>query len=46
MRKQNKKYFNSKYFAINKNINKNDFVIFYDTQHEHNRNINRKLKYK
>jgi hypothetical protein len=46
MRKQNKKYFDSKHFATNKNINKNDFVLFYDIQHENDRSINRKLKYK
>jgi hypothetical protein len=28
MRKQNKKYFDSKYFTTSKNINKNDFVFF------------------
>ncbi len=46
MRKQNKKYFDSKHFTINKNINKNNFILFHDIQHENNRNINRKLKYK
>jgi hypothetical protein len=46
MRKQNKKYFDSKHFATNKNINKNDFVLFHDIQHENDRSINRKLKYK
>jgi hypothetical protein len=34
MRKQNKKYFDSKHFVTNKNINKNDFVLFHDIQHE------------
>jgi hypothetical protein len=46
MRKQNKKYFDSKHFVTNKDINKNDFVLLHDTQHENDRNINRKLKYK
>ncbi len=46
MRKQNKKYFDLKHFVTNKNINKNDFVLFHDTQHENDRSINRKLKYK
>jgi hypothetical protein len=46
MRKQNKKYFNSKHFTTNKNINKNDFVFFHDIQHENDWSINRKLKYK
>ncbi len=46
MRKQNKKYFDSKHFTTNKDINKNDFVLFHDTQHENDRSINRKLKYK
>jgi hypothetical protein len=46
MRKQNKKYFDSKHFVINKDINKNDLVLFHDIQHENDRNINRKLKYK
>ncbi len=46
MRKQNKKYFDSKHFTTNKNINKNDLVFFHDIQHENDRNINRKLKYK
>jgi hypothetical protein len=46
MRKQDKKYFDSKHFVTNKNINKNDFVLFHDTQHENDRSINRKLKYK
>ncbi len=30
MQKQNKKYFDSKHFTTNKNINKNDFVFFHD----------------
>jgi hypothetical protein len=46
MRKQDKKYFNSKHFVTNKNINKNDLVLFHDIQHENDRSINRKLKYK
>jgi hypothetical protein len=46
MRKQDKKYFNLKHFVINKNINKNDLVLFHDIQHKNNRNINRNLKYK
>jgi hypothetical protein len=46
MRKQDKKYFDSKHFTTNKNINKNDFVLLHDTQHENDRSINRKLKYK
>ncbi len=46
MRKQNKKYFDSKHFTTNKNIKKNDLVLFHDTQHENDRSINRKLKYK
>jgi hypothetical protein len=46
MQKQNKKYFDLKHFATNKNINKNDLVFLYDIQHENNRSINRKLKYK
>jgi hypothetical protein len=46
MRKQSKKYFDSKHFTTNKNINKNDLVLLHDTQHENDRSINRKLKYK
>jgi hypothetical protein len=46
MRKQNKKYFDSKHFITNKNINKNDFVFLHNIQHENDRSINRKLKYK
>jgi hypothetical protein len=46
MRKQNKKYFDSKHFTTNKNINKNDFILLHDTQHENDRSINRKLKYR
>ncbi len=46
MRKQDKKYFDSKHFTTNKNINKNDLVLFHDVQHENDRSINRKLKYK
>ncbi len=46
MRKQNKKYFDSKHFTTNKNINKNDFVFLHDIQHKNDRNINRKFKYK
>jgi hypothetical protein len=46
MRKQNKKYFDSKHFVTNKNINKNDLVLLHDIQHEKHRSINRKLKYK
>jgi hypothetical protein len=34
MRKQDKKYFNSKHFTTIKNINKNDLVFFHNTQHE------------
>ncbi len=30
----------------NKEINKNDFVLLHDTQHENDWSINRKLKYK
>jgi hypothetical protein len=46
MRKQDKKYFDSKHFVTNKKINKNDLVLFHNTQHENDRSINRKLKYK
>jgi hypothetical protein len=46
MRKQNKKYFDSKHFVTDKDINKNDLVLLHDTQHENDRSINRKLKYK
>ncbi len=46
MRKQDKKYFDSKHFTTNKDINKNDLVFFHDTQHENDRSINRKLKYR
>jgi hypothetical protein len=46
MRKQKKEYFDSKHFATDKNINKNDLVLLHDTQHENDRSINRKLKYK
>ncbi len=46
MRKQNKKYFDSKHFVINKEINKNDLILLHDTQHENDQSINRKLKYK
>jgi hypothetical protein len=46
MRKQKKEYFDSKHFATNKNINKNDLILLHDIQHENDWNINRKLKYK
>jgi hypothetical protein len=46
MRKQKKKYFDAEHFTINKKINKNDLVLFHDIQHENDRSINRKLKYK
>jgi hypothetical protein len=46
MRKQDKKCFDLKHFTTNKNINKNDFVLLHDIQHENDRSINRKLKYK
>ncbi len=46
MRKQDKKYFDLKHFTTNKNINKNDLILLHDIQHEHDRSINRKLKYK
>jgi hypothetical protein len=46
MRKQKKKYFDSKHFTTNKDINKNDLVLLHDIQHENDRNINRKLKYR
>jgi hypothetical protein len=46
MRKQDKKYFDSKHFTTNKNINKNDLVLLHDIQHENDRSINRKLKYR
>jgi hypothetical protein len=46
MRKQKKEYFDSKHFATNKDINKNDLVLFHDIQHENDQSINRKLKYK
>jgi hypothetical protein len=46
MRKQKKEYFDSKHFATNKDINKNDLVLLHDTQHENDRSINRKLKYR
>jgi hypothetical protein len=46
MRKQDKKYFDSKHFVTDKEINKNDLVFLHDTQHENDRSINRKLKYK
>jgi hypothetical protein len=46
MRKQDKKYFDSKHFTTNKDINKNDLVFLHDIQHENDRSINRKLKYK
>jgi hypothetical protein len=46
MRKQKKEYFDSEHFATDKDINKNDFVLFHDIQHENDRSINRKLKYR
>ncbi len=46
MRKQKKEYFDSKHFATDKDINKNDLVLLHDTQHENDRSINRKLKYR
>jgi hypothetical protein len=46
MQKQKKKYFDSKHFATNKDINKNDLVLLHDIQYENDRSINRKLKYK
>jgi hypothetical protein len=46
MRKEKKENFDSEDFAADKDINKNDLVLFHDTQHENDRSINRKLKYK
>jgi hypothetical protein len=46
MRKQKKEYFDSEHFTIDKEINKNDLVLFHNIQHENNRSINCKLKYK
>ncbi len=46
MRKQKKEYCDLKHFTIDKKINKNDLVFLYDNQHENDRSINRKLKYK
>jgi hypothetical protein len=46
VRKQDKKYFDSKHFVTDKKINKNDLVFLHDIQHENDRSINRKLKYK
>jgi hypothetical protein len=34
MRKEKTENFDSEYIAADKNINKNDFVLFHDTQHE------------
>jgi hypothetical protein len=45
MRKE-KKNFDSEHFAADKDINKNDLVLLHDIQHENDRSINRKLKYK
>jgi cystathionine beta-lyase family protein involved in aluminum resistance len=46
MRKQEKEYFDAKHFTIDKKINKSDLVFLHDIQHENDRSINRKLKYK
>ncbi len=46
MRKQKKEYFDAEHFTTDKNINKNDLVLLHDIQHENDRSINRKLKYK
>jgi hypothetical protein len=46
MRRQDKKYFDSKHFVTNKKINKNELVFFHDIQQENDRSINRKLKYR
>jgi hypothetical protein len=46
MRKQDKKYFDLKHFVTTKDINKNDLILLHDIQHENDRNINRKLKYR
>jgi hypothetical protein len=46
MRKEKKENFDSEHFAADKNINKNDLVLLHDTQHENDRSINRKLKYR
>jgi hypothetical protein len=44
--KAKKEYFDAKHFTIDKEINKNDLVLLHDTQHENDRSINRKLKYR
>ncbi len=46
MRKQEKEYFDAEHFTIDKEINKNDLMLLHDTQHENDRSINRKLKYR
>ncbi len=46
MRKQKKEYFVAEHVTIDKKINKSDFVFLHDIQHENDRSINRKLKYK
>jgi hypothetical protein len=46
MRKEKKENFDLKHFVVDKNINKNDLVLLHDIQHENDRSINRKLKYK
>jgi hypothetical protein len=46
MRKQKKEYFDAKHFTTDKDINKNDLVLLDDIQHENDRSINRKLKYR
>jgi hypothetical protein len=46
MRKQRKEYFDAEHFTIDKKINKSDLMLLHDTQHENDRSINRKLKYR
>jgi hypothetical protein len=46
MRKEKKENFDAEHFVADKNINKNDFVLFHNIQHENDQSINRKLKYK
>jgi hypothetical protein len=46
MRKQEKEYFDAEHFTIDKKINKSDLILLHDIQHENDRSINRKLKYR
>ena len=46
MRKQNKKFFDDYHEIRNKKIKKKNMIFLHDTQHEKNKNSQRKLNYK